>query len=460
MPSQTVPLYVPRHSVADYRRAADKCFDKFSFLYRWSGNFWRLGHSFDTAIDYLTVKDDQGRAREFARDVLNAFADTRGHWYDDYGWWGLAASRALARKQLFGEDLTERFQGVRDRCWKFMDTGDAGDMKVICCNASDPRNGIEMAGAPNVFEQAHKYPNGDPGELYNKLAPRFPGGVWNCDWYYSQKSYADPSRKFLEECYCLPIFDSEYAMAKDSLGGYQNTVTNALYFSLASRMGAAAAAKRTHDFLDAWIRYTGRGDEGIVHVAKYEEIPLGYIRERVPSYKNPNVDVWGYRRYLAWAGDQGLTVAAFADYLQINPGNSDLRKLLLDRSTDLLRGALYYIAEKRMDGNGALVPGGRLRDWHDPDSPAAPGGDAGNYRTGSGAFWRSVQHAYEIDGDFERLIPAIGGFKDFLAFNADAACDSAAATLPEHVRSPDEALVGVTNDLATLMAGIRILGDS
>ena len=465
MQDQAITPYAPRHSIADYRKAADDCFAKFSFLYRWSGNFWRLGHSFDTAIDYLAEKGQPSPAIAFARDVLNAFEDTRGHWYDDYGWWGLAASRAMARAPLFGTDLTGKFQFVRDKCWAFMDKGDVGDMAIECCKAQHPSNGVTMAGAPNVFEQARKVPNGDPGKLYDLLAPRFPGGVWNCDWSYTINSYNIPQMKWAEPCFCLPIYDlsnPNRQWAKDGLGGFQNTVTNALYYNLAARVGAAAEAKRAYGFFDAWIKASdGPDDDGLIHSWKNNDgHVVGFIRERVPAYKSPKENVWAYRPKLAWAGDQGLVVAAFADYLQANPNDNDLRNLLQIRTAALLRGALYYIAAKRKDGTGALVPGGRLRDWWDPNNPNAPGGDPSNYHTGSGVFWRSVKYAYDVDGGFKLLIPAIAGFKDFLAFNADAACDSAGQSLPEHVRSPDEALIAVTNDLATLMAGIHILGGS
>lgn len=104
------------------------------------------------------------------------------------------------------------------------------------------------------------------------------------------------------------------------------------------------------------------------------------------------------------------------------------------------------------------MPGGRLRDWYDTRNPDAPGGDPGNYHTGSGVFWRRIQHVYDLDPDFRKMIGGLKNFRDLLAFNADLACDNTHKVLPEHIRSPDEALTGVTNDLATLVAGVRLLG--
>ena len=445
--------YTARHSVSDYRVAATECFGKVRLLFRWSTNFWRLGHAFDTAIDYFDVIKDTSAAVAFGQDALNAFQDTSGHWYDDFGWWGLSAGRAARRADWFGPVNAKKFESVRDKCWKFMDQGDPGDMNVDCCSARQHSNDddIAMQGAPSVYTLAIKKEL--PGGLCASLKPKVPGGVWNCDWSYTKTSYEDPRLKCLEPCYCLPIWDGRQ-YAKDGLGGFQNTVTNALYLSLASRMSAVEQAKAEYGFFDTWFKNSSeKTDSGIACSWKVGNDVVGFVRERVPAYADGS-SPWAYHSMMAWAGDQGLLIAAFADYLKIN-GSS--RSLLSDRCRAMARGTMLYIADRSKNPDGP----GLLRDWFDKDSPNndPPGFDADDYHTGSGVFWRSVKYVYDTDKTLLN-IPTITGFKDFLAYNADAACDAnTGKTIPEHMRDPNVALVTFTNDLATLLTAIRILGN-
>ena len=70
-----------------------------------SQNYWQLGCTLDTCIDLLREAIAAGQlvtpvqAQTFMGNMLQTYRGLAqpygGLWYDDFGWWGIAASKAL-----------------------------------------------------------------------------------------------------------------------------------------------------------------------------------------------------------------------------------------------------------------------------------------------------------------------------------------------------------------------------
>ena len=219
----------------DFGPAAKKAYDDLSYTLTHDNPdykvYWTQGHACDTAIDYLVWLADHDLAQAFAQIAHDAYK--RGddaNWYDDYGWWGIAALRIGKRRDLFGP-LAAPFNIIARECWTTMRTK-----------------------APAVWENAKKNPR------YKDFEPRFPGGVRNSDW----SSDCDPNRA--------------------KLCGFQNTVTNGLYLVLAARMyweGDGPAFEETeYSFLKSWFNATPPADSLL---NRYESNRVS-VRERVTAY--------------------------------------------------------------------------------------------------------------------------------------------------------------------------------
>ena len=63
-------------------------------------SFWQLGNSFDTMIDFLDTIDSSS-ANDIAQLAVKKFHDKvnpiDSFWFDDFGWWSIAAERALQK---------------------------------------------------------------------------------------------------------------------------------------------------------------------------------------------------------------------------------------------------------------------------------------------------------------------------------------------------------------------------
>lgn len=418
--------------IQSYRNAAITTFAQLKTNYGWAGNFWRLGHSFDTIIDYFELVDDTDALLFGSEYALRAFEKFSGHWYDDYGWWGLAALRASQRPKLFGPNVGA-FGGVARRCWTFMRTGDTGGMTVDCSGA------VKMAGAPNVWTQAQKSP--DYKDHFARMEPRKGGGVWNCDWRWS----ADRNK---DSCYCVP----DWGAAKDGLGGFQNTVTNGLYLALAARINkivnAYTDAQTEYGFLTDWFAYKEPKLSLLAPLGRTGDV---YVRERVGVYAN-DVPVYGYRDDCAWTGDQGVMLSALVDYMALV-------------SDDAVKTKIREICKHLIWGTKRYLGGtdGVLREWRNPSdlSPdgkeKAPGDDFWDYATGSGVYMRFLTHVYRLDPALKALIEDKDVTDDavkqqpLIAANADSI-----ELFPKNL-GIEELVVVLTNNLAKLIAAIVML---
>jgi hypothetical protein len=414
-------------NIESYKAAAMTTFTQLKQNYGWSGNFWRLGHSFDTIIDYFDTVD-ASEATLFATEyVLPAFKKFTGHWYDDYGWWGLAALRASQRK-IFITHAVE-FNDIARDCWNFMSTGNTGGMQIDCSTV------VAMGGAPKVWEWSMKK-KADWERLYKRLEPRYDKGVWNCDWNLTNDSN-DP-------CYCVPIWEEDNYWASNGLSGFQNTITNALYLTLAARLKAGrprSEADREYEFLQSWFDHTP-ADESLL--CQLEGTEQAYVRERVSVYMGGGA-VYNYRPDTAWAGDQGVLLSGLVDYMALL-SNDALKKKLRGICKQLIGGTKRYFS----DADGILLDWRNPSDRDDNGKEKAPGDDPDDYRTGSGAYMRFLTHAYRNDPELKQLIETDEQQK-FIARNADA-IDLFPKNMPI-----DLLVVVLTNNLAKLIAAIVML---
>src|SRR5262249_51004246 len=150
----------------------------------------------------------------------------------DYGWWGLATLHGAA-SGLFDARTIGDLQWIAVECWEYMDAGILRNIDIACSRT------LHMEGAPNVYKRAMAHSKDDPGKLLQLLEPRYPGGVWNCDWRYDINSYNFPRMSCRVDCFCLPVWrtDEKQQWADNTVDGIQTTVMNALYLRLACGLG-------------------------------------------------------------------------------------------------------------------------------------------------------------------------------------------------------------------------------
>jgi hypothetical protein len=382
----------------DFANAARQKFAALTTAFATDGSYWRLGHAFDTVLDYFSVVSADGAA-DFGATVKHRFADLTspdlwsGYWYDDHGWWGVAALRASGQSKWFGS-LAEDFEQISQRCWTTMD---------------------EMA--PTVWVRRPKPGGADP---FATLEPRFDGGVWNSEWSLEGSPPCDPT--------------SDGARP---LCGYQNTVTNMLYLILAARRYALhhlapdqVAADREYTFLERWMHITPGSDA----LVDFYELDRLLVRAEVSTYKSGET-VAEYDSNFVWTGDQGLFLGALVERMgQVGKGQPEYRELFA-RVKALLAGT-----------HDRLAPGQMLKPWHHL-SPAAQT-DPGDYATGPAVFFRYLLHAYQANDDLKAFLTNPQTiYPTFIRANAEHAAKQAS----------DGDMVALTNDLATLVAAVAML---
>jgi hypothetical protein len=354
---------------------------------------WRLGHSFDTIVDYLVT--NPADADGFGKIAIAKYADVKNHWYDDFGWWSIATLNASQHKDLFGAVVCGQFQKIAVSCW------------------------TSLGAATGVWDKWKA------NELFAPLEPNFPGGVWNSDWDSTAGAGCNPLNP------------------KDELCGYQNTVTNGLYLVSASRLHRffndgkyRAAAEREYAFLLRWFINTR---SSLLNYYDLNDKSRAVVRERVPRYKS-SAKVYGYRPTFAWAGDQGLILGGLVDRMLNEPDPNDQ---MLGFAENILAGTKEYLTV-----DGILLPW-----WPDP----APDGDRYDYRTGTGVFMRYLSYAYQSKlkkPDLKTYLTK--NYWDFVRENVEYVLQYPS---PKTGTDPNALLITLTNDLATLVAGIVMLPD-
>ena len=395
--------------MSDYARAATRRFESLLAIFPGTGGhdyenrycssqspaFWRCGNSFDTLIDYLDHVDDNAAGRVAAAVAANTRHltgdDYDRMWFDDFGWWSVAAQRALTKGYFSAR--TDLFQSILDNCW----TRFSGN-------------------APFVWERRA------PGR-YDDCGPAIPGGVWNDYWTGTpvRKDWPGPR-------------DGNPDAGQDTLDGIQNTVTNALYLLAAQRLSrrdnpsAAEAARAEHAFFMRWI-----ADPDCPLLRPLDtDGTAGLMRERVGYLAGRN-PAPGFLPDWAWTGDQGLVLGALSDAAMASaPGFADAEE-----------AAIAHIAK----GVPAELATGGILQWSN-DEASAPAGDACDYQTGTGVFWRNVLH---VDATNPRAAALLDTpeMRSILKASADAAMQRPVSPKDFETQS---------NDLSVLVAAHALLG--
>ena len=294
---------------ADYKKAAIEKFAELKPTFAAGTNYWQLGHSFDTIIDYF-VNVHPADAKGFAQTALDRYTNTKPSWYDDYGWWGIAALKASQHPDLLGPPGA--FQKPALACW--------GAMTKL---------------ALTVWKR--------DGARYPDYGPRFTGGAWNFDWS-----------------------DSNPKNPTNTLEGIQNTVTNVLYLVLSTRLAETqqqspyrARADDEFNFLRQWFDLDSDAERLLAP-------DTGLVRERVSTYAS-GLQVAGYQESWYWTGDQGLVVGGLVDRMRLMGTHSPDYQYALDTARTVLAGVLEYLVEPD-DGTlcawrGSAVPRNDTEDY-------------------------------------------------------------------------------------------------
>jgi hypothetical protein len=349
--------------------------------------YWRVGHAFDTMLDYLELVDRSPTA-EVETMAKAHFLAGGGGWYDDFAWWGISSLRA-SRSALFTD--ASSFAAMSDYCWHAMD-----------------------GYAPWVWDRADQ-------ALYAEREPRYLGGVWNSTWNGPCTTID-----------CIPA-------VTDGLCGTQNTVTNTLYLLHAARLAKANPVKnqgdtnpyfnsaaREYGFLTQWFDLK---DDTYSLLGKIQGGGGRYVRERVGTYGKSTdyQQSWAYRPTLAWAGDQGLLVSGLAALAAFDTKNAVEYQ---DRAMLILLGVTRY-----------LIQNGRFLSWYALDNKKAPGDDAADYSTGVGVLMRCLLDVYKTNTRLATYMQDVGypqyisAYADFVMANPDNS----------------NGVVGPANDVATLL---------
>ena len=207
----------------DLKPTAQRTYAALRTVFAQSRNYWRLGQTFDTIIDYLAVTDSTDEAKAFAQLALERYAASRGSWYDDFAWWGIANLKAA--------QLRRQYRGIL---------------------RSGARMLKKIAPSATIWDSAQKFPN------LQAAKPAVEHGVWNHGYDPKDDSAYNP-----------------LSPRADSLSPYQNTVTNALYLVLAARLSRypgnadpefAKAMEREYGFLQTWFTMSRAGFDPLLHV--------------------------------------------------------------------------------------------------------------------------------------------------------------------------------------------------
>ena len=160
------------------------------------------------------------------------------------------------------------------------------------------------------------------------------------------------------------------------------------------------------------------------------------IRERVSTYaaeggRYPQVNGWDQGTY--WTGDQGLILGGLTDYLKLSPNDAT--------SLKVTKMIVNGVRAKMVDQTGAVVP------WLSKDG-SAPGGDPGDYKSGSGVFMRYLLYSAQQSNSPIANVVAGPEFQGFLKKSVQAA-----------MCAPRGDMFDTFNVLATLTAGKQLLKD-
>lgn len=400
-------------------------------------NFWQVGCAFDTILDYFLALTEAGELTPADRTLMSQLmADAvtgyqygivgiNADWYDDWCWWGIAAAKAFDPDyaDIFGAQLTF-FQAAALDLWGVVDAGDFQTMAdsipdTVWANSANEgpygqgpnftkdtlsdrhalhvgtRNvwsQIQLGGTPQgTARQKADYAYFTSGIAGQWAAPRFRQGCWQ----YDMSREAFP-------CQDGPDWQTPWPSAQTTLGVYQVTLMSGLYLSFCCSLWSAAARKVADNMTGgAWDRlqavetYQQAAGEVVGFLTQWFGAPgqdsllAGYetgvlVHERTPTYAALGQiypPVQGYLPDTFWGGDQGLLMGALQQYVQLTGSASTYPE-------QLFMGVFYNMQREGMVGPWLASAG----------SPVS--GDANDYSSGSGIFWRYVMRCCRSDPGF------------------------------------------------------------
>ncbi len=425
--------------VSPYAEAAKQAYDKLLQMWLHQENvykaMWYRGNALDTLIDYVVVSNDAARGKELGGHIPEIWnGGENGNWFDDFGWWGISFINAARHYSVLGQDGPGYYlDGARTAL-------------------------NHMEAAPEVWDVASQKLETCP--KWAEYAPRFTGGIWNCDFGTS-------------EC---PAPEGHPSCDPSSFGlcPIQNTVTNGLYLVLNVRYHNQtadgekwSAVEKEYGFMKDWLSLPDIPEkcEGYPDVLpSLRDSDTGLIRERVGTYAEYAGcynRVNGYEESVAWAGDQGIILGAVTDLINTaEVPDEDKEGFLYEMALSILAGVETTLTMKK--GESDSLPEGVLRPWTNFNGWASFHLDAGDdYRTGPGVFMRYLLYAYKNSAVLREYISSPrSGYTQFLQNNADAMiegtydCDCLFAS-PEKWNACN--LACQTNRLATLIAAMVVL---
>jgi|GEM_PF-3267341 hypothetical protein len=375
-------------------------------------NVWRTAWAMDTILDYFTVCRVDGAPLGDA--ALNALDPMTGNWWDDFGWIGIAALRAV--EQDMAPQHRDAFLKIAINAWAYMHGPGWSKVstKVFPFQEDELPGWKEFAdchgnniGAPNVWAQIGQTWSQASAEQIAKRKPRHsPGGAWNS--FYTEGSHAT----------LLPA----YSGWGNYLNPVQNSVTNGLYAILTLRIYRAslylgyrhvfdASTLDLTTCLQAWKDQIAWLGNWMVGMPSEESLLIdqewgALVRERVSTFAAwQDVNYWdyAYRKDLVWTGDQGLFLGALREGRSffLSP-SMPAPPAVLDRYAAILKGTFNKVFARRRYGADGNVEGSFPLPWLDMGAPdrynaASPGSDNGDYQTGVGVYMRYLLQAYIAD---------------------------------------------------------------
>lgn len=385
-----------------------------------SQNYWQMANVFDTLLDYLRLAEkfswlDATTIEAAVKMGYEAYLNSAGCWYDDYGWWGIAATKAWdPMYDAVLQAYQQKFKDIAHSTFDFMTNGSQAG---------------HSWGAPHAWNRTdHK--------VFALAEPRFLGGLWQYDLFtdYVQGdcSGSNPSTP-------VDFVDSGYAA--NFLGPFQLTVVNGLYLVLASKLSASKslspASERYLDgqfgFFRSWIT-----DPSLKPAHKLQSPSTGLIAERVSTYANI-VEVHTWDAYTAWAGDQGLVMAGM---LLMPTRSKDEDAFAQHVAARICQGVLAHM----VDADGIMQP------WFPiGEENKLPTLDASDYSSGVGVYMRYLLYAVWHGQDTIVSLLQTAKYRDFVVKAANA---SLAGTFPDF----GNPFFNNLNELAVLLLAHELVG--
>ena len=364
---------------------AYRCYQNLSPNFTAKGNdgYWILGCILDSMIDFLNLAGKHGivsydDGKKFLNAVANCYMTNQkqGEWYDDWAWWGNATAKVYSPdySNLFGSDpiLQNNFKTVCKQTFDFIKSG-----KVPYF----PMDHSGYVGTFKAYNYAKEMAVSNPGQGWEQIVEGAEP-VWNIG------------------CWQAPMTPTTYNPFYTGLGPFQDSVINGLFYILTQRtlnqagLGTQTEVDEMSLFYNNWMGLSSpQSLQPEQKLFCQLDKNAGLFRERVSIYKNGN-PVNGYNHNLVWTGDQGLMLCALTElyYKQSDAEQQSTLNLILF----VINGVFNYALGNYLTHYDVIMPWCHL-NYDKNDQPGqAPGGDPGDYFSGTGIFMRGLLEASNI----------------------------------------------------------------